>query len=178
MYTLRAWMDLELLKHSLRSSTGSTYTPYQSGNPNEPYFRPKNPSSSTTSTAESKGYANVSILETLKNDIARKELELQQLKQAYEIVKKIDRSDIDEEDNERSANEYDQSHPEGNVAPPSQPQVKDPAPPTNKQLAAPRFIMACSACGTEMYRAYKRVPSGITVEYWQCGDSGCNNEMY
>ena len=108
----------------------------------------------------------MSILESLKKDIARKELELQQLKQAYEIVKKIDRSEIDYTDPEAEPQEEGQ--------PPSAPPKAEP--PTKP--AAPRFIMACSACGTEMYRAYKRVPSGITVEYWQCGDSGCNNEMY
>jgi hypothetical protein len=116
----------------------------------------------------------VSIVETLKKDIASKRLELQQLELALGIIQKLDYAKTNEEDNERAANDYDESHPEVTAAPPSLPQVANPVPPT----IPPRFKMACSACEDEMYRAYKRVPSGMTVEYWQCSNGQCNNEMY
>jgi hypothetical protein len=114
----------------------------------------------------------VSIVETLKKDIARKELELQKLKMAYEVIRSLEfRAGYDPEDDR----EREDDQPEEKVVPPSPPPPKA-APPT--PLPPPRFKMQCSACDGEMYRAYKRVPSGITVEYWQCGEGSCNNEMY
>jgi hypothetical protein len=112
----------------------------------------------------------VSIVETLKRDIARKKLELQQLELALGVIQKIEHSKIDYGDTED-----DEDQPEEKAVPPSPPPPKA-APPTPPP--PPRFKMQCSACDGEMYRAYKRVPSGITVEYWQCGEGSCNNEMY
>jgi hypothetical protein len=167
-----------------RSSTtlGSILSP--SSSPLVPLYQPANPTKSIPSTDKSRGSVNVSIVETLKKDIASKRLELQQLELALGIIQKLDYANTNEEDNERAANDYDESHPEVTAAPPSLPQVANPVPPTTSPGSVstipipPRFKMACSACEDEMYRAYKRVPSGMTVEYWQCSNGQCNNEMY
>jgi hypothetical protein len=112
----------------------------------------------------------VSILANLKKDIAYTKLRLQKLETAYSVLEAI-QHDIDFGDTYEDPEE-DQT--EVTPAPPSPSPVTNPVPPPKP----PRFVMLCSACNDEMYRAYKRVPSGITVEYWQCGNGQCNNEMY
>lgn len=63
-----------------------------------------------------------------------------------------------------------------------QDQQHKPSPPEVPSLPEPTVLRppgrACSACGDKMYRAARTMQGGITVDYWQCGNRGCNNEQY
>lgn len=101
----------------------------------------------------------MSIVDSLKNDIESKSKELERLKQALALLEG-----------------YQGSSEETPLTPP---EPKAPAPSTSPSPTPPKPKgVICSACDGIMYRTYKRVPSGVTVEYWQCSNTGCNNEMY
>lgn len=115
----------------------------------------------------------MSVLQSLRNSIAKKKLELQQLELAYSIIQQMEHGAINADDPDSTPVERSAPSPAPLQAEAIE-QTVAPAPTPKPVYQGPR----CGACGNKMYQTYRTMPSGAVVNLLKCNDNACGNEAY